>query len=77
MQGSRPTHTELLDWLAVNFMESGWDVKRLMKMIAMSATFRQSSNVSEILLKIDPDNRLYARGPRTRMSAEQVRATML
>ena len=39
MQGSRPTHTELLDWLAVNFMESGWDVKRLMKMIAMSATF--------------------------------------
>jgi cytochrome c553 len=77
MQGSRPTHPELLDWLAVDFVESGWDVKRLMKTIATSETFRQSSNASEELLKQDPENRLYARGPRMRMSAEQVRDNAL
>jgi mono/diheme cytochrome c family protein len=73
MQGSRPTHPDLLDWLAVDFIESGWDIKRLNKMIVMSAAFRQSSDASPELLKRDPDNRLYARGPRYRMSAEQVR----
>ncbi len=77
MQGSRPTHPELLDWLAVDFVESGWDVKRLMKVIAMSATFRQSSNASDELLTKDPDNRWYARGPRMRMTAEQIRDNAL
>jgi len=77
MQGSRPTHPELLDWLAVDFIESGWDIKRLNKMIVMSATFRQSSDASEELVKQDPKNMLYARGPRMRMSAEQVRDNAL
>ena len=77
IQGSRPTNPELLDWLAVDFMESGWDIKRLNKMIVMSATFRQSSNESDELLKKDPRNMLLARGPRMRMSAEQVRDNAL
>ena len=54
MQGSRPTHPELLDWLAVDFMESGWDIKRLNKMIVMSATFRQSSEATDEMEKRDP-----------------------
>ncbi len=77
MQGSRPTHPALLDWLAVDFMESGWDMKRLNKMIVMSSTFRQSSYVSPELLKEDPNNQLLARGPRVRMSAEEVRDNAL
>ena len=77
MQGSRPTHPQLLDWLAVDFMESGWDVKRLNKMIVMSAAYRQSSDETEELLKRDPHNQLLARGPRQRMSAEQVRDNAL
>ena len=56
MQGSRPTNPALLDWLAVDFIESGWDIKRLNKMIVMSATYRQASDVSEELLKKDPKN---------------------
>jgi Protein of unknown function (DUF1553)/Protein of unknown function (DUF1549)/Planctomycete cytochrome C/Concanavalin A-like lectin/glucanases superfamily len=77
IQGSRPVNPELLDWLAVDFMESGWDIKRLNKMIVMSATYRQSSNESEELLKKDSRNMLLARGPRIRMSAEQVRDNAL
>jgi hypothetical protein len=77
MQGSRPTHPELLDWLAVDFIESGWNVKRLNKMIVMSATFRQSSDVNDEIVKRDPNNTLYARGPRMRMSAEQIRDNAL
>ena len=77
IQGSRPTNPELLDWLAVDFMESGWDIKRLNKMIVMSATYRQSSDVSDELLKKDPRNMLLARGPRLRMSAEQIRDNAL
>lgn len=67
MQGEPPTHPELLDWLAVDFREHNWDIKRLLKMIVMSATYRQSSKVSPLLRSKDPDNRLLARGARFRM----------
>ena len=72
-QGSIPSHPELLDWLAVTFVESGWDIKALEKRLVMSATFRQSSNVDETLLKHDPRNVLLARFMRVRMPAEMVR----
>jgi mono/diheme cytochrome c family protein len=77
MQGSLPTHPELLDWLAVDFIESGWDIKRLNKMIVMSSTFQQSSYIPPDLLKKDPNNLLLARGPRLRMSAEEIRDNAL
>src|SRR4029078_6440631 len=60
-QGSIPPHPELLDWLAVTFVESGWDLKALQKRLVMSATFRQSSNVSDEQVKKDPRNVLLAR----------------
>ena len=69
-QGDWPSHPELLDWLAVDFMDNGWDLKRLWKTILMSQTYRQSSNVSS---DADPENRLLARGPRFRLPAEMVR----
>ena len=72
-QGSLPTHPELLDWLAVEFVESGWDVKALLRQIVLSATYRQDSALRPELEESDPDNRLYARGPRFRLSAEAVR----
>ena len=72
-QGEWPVHLELLDWLATEFIESGWDVKRLQKTIVMSATYRQSSRVTPELAAKDPDNRLLARGPRMRLPAEVVR----
>jgi hypothetical protein len=72
-QGEFPVHPELLDWLAVQFMESGWDVKALQKLIVMSATYRQSSVVTPALLEKDPDNRLLARGPRFRLSPAEIR----
>ncbi len=72
-QGSIPTHPELLDWLAVEFVESGWDIKALHKRIVMSATYRQQSDLSDALLEVDPRNELLARGPRWRMTAEMVR----
>ena len=72
-QGAIPTHPELLDWLAVEFMESGWDVKALHRLIVTSATYRQSSAASDELLARDAANALYARGPRWRMTAEMVR----
>ncbi len=68
-----PSHPELLDWLAVEFMESGWDVKHMQRLIATSATYRQSSNVTPELTAKDPYNRLLARGPRFRVDAEVVR----
>ncbi len=76
-QGEWPTHPELLDWLAVDFVESGWDVKRLVKLIVMSGTYRQSSHVTPELLQQDPDNVLLARGPRFRLDAEAVRDSAL
>ncbi|MEE2887255.1 MAG: PSD1 and planctomycete cytochrome C domain-containing protein, partial [Planctomycetota bacterium] len=72
-QGERPSHPRLLDWLATQFVAGGWDVKRFMKRMVMSATYRQSSTVSPELVRRDPDNRLLARGPRFRLDAETLR----
>ncbi|QDU50234.1 DUF1553 domain-containing protein [Gimesia panareensis] len=72
-QGSWPTHPELLDWLATEFIRTGWDVKRLQKLIVTSATYRQSSHVTSELLKVDPENQLLARAGRLRLSAEMIR----
>ncbi len=76
-QGEAPTHPELLDWLAVEFMRQGWSVKKLHKLIVTSATYRQSSRVSPELLERDPQNRLLARAPRVRLDAELVRDAAL
>ncbi len=73
VQSKPPVHEVLLDWLAVEFRESGWDVKALHKLIVMSATYRQSSRVSPGLLERDPNNELLARGPRFRMSSWMLR----
>jgi mono/diheme cytochrome c family protein len=72
-RGSPPSHPELLDWLACGFMASGWNQKALLKKIAMSATYRQSSKAAPDLLARDPDNKLLARGPARRLSAEMLR----
>jgi hypothetical protein len=72
-QGLWPSHPELLDWLAVDFREHGWDRKRLIKLILTSRTYRQSSDTTPALLAKDPRNELLARGPRFRLSAEQIR----
>ena len=72
-QGEWPSHPELLDWLAVEFMDSGWDVKALQKRIVMSATYRQASPATPELTQLDPENRLLARGPRVRLPAEMIR----
>lgn len=73
LQGALPTHPELLDALAVEFVESGWDVKQLLKLIVTSATYRQDSRPDEVQLARDPENRLWSRGPRFRLQAEFVR----
>ena len=73
LQGDKPTHPELMDWLAVEFMESGWSLKKLHKLIVTSATYKQSSRIAPVLLKADPDNKLLARGPRFRAEGEIVR----
>ena len=72
-QGAAPTHPELLDWLAADFVESGWDVKGLMRTIVNSSTYRQSSRVTPELLERDPENLLLARAPRLRLPAESIR----
>jgi hypothetical protein len=72
-----PSHPELLDWLAVEFMEAGWSIKHLHRLIATSATYRQSSQVTPELLARDPFNRLLSRGPRQRVEGEVVRDVAL
>ena len=76
-QGEWPLAPELLDWLAVEFMDSGWDIKHLIKTVVTSNTYRQSSKVTADLLAKDPENRLMARGPRLRLAAEVIRDNSL
>ena len=76
-QGDPPTHPELLDWLAVTFRESGWNVNALVKLMLTSATYRQDSRATPALRENDPENRYYARGPRFRLDAEEVRDNAL
>lgn len=76
-QGSQPTHPELLDHLARRFVDSGWDVKAMLKAIALSATYRQDSVRTKAHHEKDPENRLYARGPSHRLSAEMIRDSVL
>jgi len=77
IKGEAPTHPELLDWLAVEFMESGWSMKHIHKLIVLSATYRQSSHVTPELLARDDQNKTYARGPRFRLDAETIRDNAL
>ena len=77
VMGGRPSHPELLDWLALDFRDHGWDVKRFYRQLVMSATYRQSARVTPGLLVTDPRNRLLARGPRFRMDGEMLRDTAL
>jgi hypothetical protein len=76
-QGQWPSHPELLDWLARDFIDSGWDVKRFVKLMVMSGTYQQSSRVTPEHRERDPGNELLARGPRFRMDGEMVRDTAL
>ena len=71
--GSRPSHPELLDWLALRLRDSGWDQRAMMRLMVTSATYRQSAAATPALLEKDPANRLLARGPRHRLDAEQLR----
>ena len=73
VMGERPSHPELLDWLAVEFVSSGWDVNHILRLIVHSATYRQHSAVTPQLLQVDRDNRYLARGPRVRLDAEVLR----
>ncbi|QEG01834.1 Planctomycete cytochrome C [Stieleria maiorica] len=77
IKGEPPSHPRLLDWLAIEWMDNGWSMKKLLKTIVMSATYQQSSNVRYDLREIDPDNRLLARGARFRMDAEMIRDNAL
>jgi hypothetical protein len=76
-QGERPSHPELLDYLAVEFMKRGWSLKAMHRLIVMSATYRQSSKTTPALLEKDPYNRLFTRGPRFRMEGEMIRDVAL
>jgi hypothetical protein len=73
IRGKLPNHPQLLDWLATELIELKWDVKKFLRLLVTSATYRQSSRVTDGLLQRDPDNRLFARGPRFRSSAEVIR----
>ncbi|MDB6036713.1 MAG: Protein of unknown function (DUF1553)/Protein of unknown function (DUF1549)/Planctomycete [Verrucomicrobiales bacterium] len=77
VQGERPSHPELLDWLATEFIASGWDVKHMQRLMVTSATYRQSSHITPELYKQDPENRLLARGPRFRLDGETIRDSVL
>ena len=77
MQGELPSHPALLDWLAVDFIEHGWDIKYLIRKMVTSATYRQSSVMTKESLSVDPDNILLARGPRYRLHAELIRDLVL
>ena len=77
IQGKRPSHPALLDWLASDFMENDWNVKRLLKQIVMSATYQQSSLTRPLLETSDPENNLLARSPRYRLTAEMIRDNAL
>ncbi|MFN3324190.1 MAG: DUF1553 domain-containing protein [Bryobacteraceae bacterium] len=72
-QGETPSHPDLLDWLAVEFRESGWDMKRMIRLMVTSSAYRQSARADEEKLKKDPDNRLLSRGPRFRLDGELIR----
>lgn len=76
-QGEWPTHPDLLDWLAVEFEESGWDVKHMVRLLVTSATYRQTSGADEDLRSLDPENRLLARQSRFRLDAEMIRDNAL
>jgi hypothetical protein len=76
-QGEPPSHPELLDWLALELPRQGWSIKRMHKLIIMSATYQQSSRATPELLAKDPENRLLARGPRVRLDAEVIRDSAL
>ena len=76
-QGDQPVHPELLDWLATEFVRTGWDVKAVQRLIVTSATYRQSSKTTPALIEKDPENRLLARGPRHRLQAELIRDNAL
>jgi hypothetical protein len=75
--GTKPTHPELLDWLAVEWMDRGWSMKAMHRLIVNSAAYRQTSSVSAAVLEADPDNRLISRGPRFRMEGEMIRDAAL
>ncbi len=77
LQGELPSHPELLDWLAAEFMESGWDMKHIQRLIVLSATYRQSSHVGLAAYQADPQNRMLGRGPRMRLDAEEIRDAAL
>lgn len=76
-QGEYPSHPDLLDWLSVEFMESGWDVKSILKTMVSSRTYMQSSRITEANFRWDPENRFLARGPRVRLDAEEIRDNAL
>lgn len=77
VMGERPSHPELLDWLAVEFIESGWDVNHIIRLIVTSATYQQHTGAKPEAFRLDPDNRLLARGPRVRLDAEVLRDQIL
>ena len=76
-QGDYPTHQQLIDWLATDFVANGWDLRRMLKLMVMSEVYRQSSVTTPALLETDPYNHLLARAPRFRLSAEFVRDSAL